>query len=185
MALQPCGCGMTEDDWPYDPSDFDSVDDNGLKCGDDGDGNTIAWVHPTGDVGSFVATKGTANAIASGGWTNLGNCNERAGGSYFNGVNKFTAPRAGMYAVTFNINPATLDTYNFYARVVSDYAAWGNPYLKQHDSVVPFLGGGIAIGGDLPCIEGGTLTYQVYHSRSPTASFEDILMSAIWRCPLP
>lgn len=195
MTIQPCGCGSNELDWPYD-TDIPAEDNNGLHCGLDEASDTVMWVEPTGDVGSFVATKDTASGIGTGlVYKNLGSVTEQAGAAYFDGNDTFTAIREGMYVVTykFQVSDSVVtaladdgsDNFFVYARVSSDYAAWGNPFLED-ESVADGVGGSANnVSGLLPCLEGGTLTYEMLHLRGSDAEFVDIYMSAFWHSPIP
>jgi hypothetical protein len=199
MAIQPCGCGSTELDWPYAHADFDPAETNGLQCGEDENGDTLMWAYPGPEFGGFVATKDEAAGIGSGSWLDFGAMTERAGASYFNGSSVFTAPRAGMYAVTFKAAMDICDpeACDIYLRVATNYAAWATsnhscsgigddgPYLQTHDASVAFLGGYITLSGDLPALDGGTLTYEVYHNFGSNKEFHDIYLSALWKCPIP
>lgn len=178
---------MTEEDWPYDHSDLDPSDSNGLKCGEDENGDTILWSYPTPDIAGYtVATKGTAANILSGGATNLGSgWTERAGAGYFNAADTFTAPIAGMYDFTVGALSDASSVFNIYFRMTSNYAAWGSPSLKTQVYTDAVLGGAIVLSGALPCAAGGTLVFDLIHDKGSGQDFSDCYMAFSWKSPIP
>lgn len=186
----PCGCGTQPADWPYDLGDYSPDTDNGLNCGDDLTGAfDLMWAEPSSDVGAVFATKALAQGLGADAFVSIGAMSIRAGEDYFDDfAGVFTAPRAGMWSVTFSCQPSddmVDEAFFVYLKATSDKSAWGDPYLQQATPSEVFTGGGAHLNGLLPCDEGGTVTFELFHSRSGNLEIENATVSATWLSPLP
>lgn len=186
MSVQPCGCGMTEEDWPVAHATLDPETQNGIKCGLDENGDTILWAYPTADViGMTVATKAASAARPSSTTFNFGAMVEQAGAANFNGSDTFTAPLGGMWGYTVSGQPDVSTEFNVWFRMQSSFGPWGTPEQKTMVHTDLLFDGAITLTGVLPCANGGTLTFDGIHDRGSAVDFTEIYMAFWWICPLP
>lgn len=186
MSVQPCGCDMTEEAWPWAHATLDPATANGVKCGVDESGDTIVWSYPTSDIAGYtVATKSAASAVPTGVSTAFGAKTEQAGAAYFNGIDTFTAPIAGMYAFTVSALSVASVVFLTYFRMVSNYAPWGSPIEKTQTIADAVLGGSITLSGVLPCAAAGTLIFDLLQDRGAPQDYTDIYMAFYWHSPIP